>query len=440
MAEAIELYFSSSTEGTEDTLEGENVIWKDILREGEFKITPGRKQKRPFRVVAQGQSDSGKGVISMSDLHDGFDRRAFEDVTIPDGHPKPGESQLNNTGYVRALRTVKKKGKHYLQAAMGFTEPDVAGKVRRGTVPNVSSGVFFDFTRKADDTTFPCVLNHVALTKQPWVNDLEPFKRVFASDIDEDEVGEVASFEFAEEEEGGSKDDKNTGEIVWNEKDGSNWMREELRASLTPDQPTDPERPHVERPYYDVMDIAQSKNLALVNEWYKGNTTRFVVPFTVDGDNVTPAPQIRWTEGRDALIAAADDVQTVVNFEDMTVPTVLDRIGVALSDMFDDNNIVAHEVTLDRRVKVQDMKNNNWFVAEFSVLDNGKKVMLSPSDSWERIVAPADSASGRGSAPHSESKEIKLSDEFDLSTPQGRVDAARARRRELYEIGTKSIK
>ena len=109
---------------------------------------------------------------------------------------------LNNTGYVRGLRVVKKSVKkpdgttgpeiHVLQAGLGFTEPDVAAKVKRGSVPNISAGVFFDFVRKHDDRYFRAALNHAALTKQPWMQDLEPFERAyFSADDNEYEFQQV---------------------------------------------------------------------------------------------------------------------------------------------------------------------------------------------------------------------------------------------------------
>src|SRR5436190_19524424 len=104
---AIELHFAATEEGTEDKLGDNNVIWKDILREGKFAITPGLGRRLPFEVVAQGKSVPEDRVISMSELIEAYDDRAFEDVTIPDGHPDPKkgtDSALNNTGHVSGLR------------------------------------------------------------------------------------------------------------------------------------------------------------------------------------------------------------------------------------------------------------------------------------------------------------------------------------------------
>lgn len=322
---AIELQFSSTEEGTEDKLGDDPVIWKDILREGAFAITPGRAQKVPFQVIAQGKSDAATRTISMSDLIESFDARAFEDVTIPDGHPKKGDSALNNNGYVRALRTIKKRGKHYLQGALGFTEPDVAGKVRRGSVPNVSSGVFFNFTRKADGKTFPAALNHVALTKTAWVDDLDPFKRVFASDANlADEDFEIESFEFDGDPAGGSgSDNQGDAVVVWNQEDSTQFVREQIRLSLNPPVDVEAPQPIGGRAYYDVIDISRS-DTALVEEFYQGATRKFVIPFKLADGKVQVAPQLRWQEVEDALIAASD--------EDTPLDKVLAAIRVNMAD------------------------------------------------------------------------------------------------------------
>lgn len=430
--EAVELLFSSRDEGVEETVDGKKLIWKDILREGNFAITPGRRKKMPFKVVAEGKSSATDRIISMTDITAAFEAKAFPEVTIPDGHPKDGDdSALNNTGYVEALRIVKKpikmgdetKKVHVLQGGLGFTEPDVAAKVRRGTVPNVSSGVLFDFTRKHDDKTFACALNHVALTKNNWIP-LDGFKKVYASDDNFDDDIEITSAEFEDgEQESGS------AEVVWNERDGSNWIREALTAAITPDPvPVDNDRPYVPRPEYYVEDVAETKGLALVKEWFKGDSTRFVVPFTKEGDEVKPAPQHRWVEGRDALIAASDDKNddNRVNFEDVSADTAKEKLGIVLSEMVgDEHNFSVQELTLDRRCRVKNEDSNAIFEVEFAEV--GGRYHLAPPSEWERINA-SDETDAKQSVSAPAKKVVDL---YDESTAEGRVLAARQRRRHL---------
>jgi hypothetical protein len=421
---AIELNFSSASAGSEEKLGDHTVIWKDILREGDFAILPGAGKKTiPFRVVPSGESSAGDATISMADLCESFEERAFEDVTIPDGHPKKDDSALNNTGYVEGLRVIKKKGKHYLQGALGFTEPEAAGKVKRGSVPNVSSGIFFNFLRKHDGKRFRAALNHVALTKTPWINDLDPFKRVYASDDSIEYEGELTVM-FAEQGEEDNSGDK--AEIVWNEQDGTNWLREALQAALTPDQPIDPDRPHIERPYYSVEDLSQSKGLALVSEFYKGDRSRWVVPFSVDGDSVSAAPQLRWTQGRDALVAASDDDDgDRIEFGELSSGKIKDKLNVALGDMEGSDNLRVEEVALDSRAMI--VGDSKIYLADFVSFADGS-VLLSPSDDWEAISVPGPKADATQPAPAPASK--KVVSLYDKSTPEGRVAAARQARRQ----------
>lgn len=439
---ALELFFSATDEGVEEKLDGQPVIWKDILREGEFATTPGRKTVQPMKITLDGESSIEDNKISMTDLIESFDERAFDDVTIPDGHPKAdrklsdgtviqGDSALNNTGYVRALRVVKKKGKHFLQGALGFTEPDVASKVRRGTVPNVSSGIFLNFVRKNDRRKFRAALNHVALTKTPWINDLDPFKKVFASDEIELSKGqdfEVIGLDFAD---GDNSDDNSakTAEIVWTEEQSANWVREALRAALNPSQDRYGDSPvaAVPRASYYVTDVSiEAPRVALVEEWYKGNTTNFIVPFTVKDGEVAPAPQTRWVESKQAYIAASDDNDgdEKNTFGELSSGKLREKLSVALSDMIGDeaNNLSVDEVSLDRRAMIRNSRTGGVYLSQFYVADDGA-VLLAIPDNWEQVIAPTKADASRPAPAPATA--------LNLSTPEGRVQAARQRRRLL---------
>jgi hypothetical protein len=324
---ALELNFSAPA--VEEVKKGDKTeLWTDILRAGEIATTPGQAKKVPFTVVASGPSSSTKRVISFEDIIKGYDAKAFGDVTIPDGHPKPdridprtqkiikGDSALNNTGYVRGLRVVEKdvnlgdtilKDCPVLQADMGFTEPEAAARAKRGSIPNVSSGIFFDFVRKADDRYFPCALNHVALTKNPWITGLEGFPKVFFGDdtLEQDGIEfEVLNFD------GDTATDEGDAKVIWSDKLAANYIRRALEQHLNPREDSDdPTKPYVPRAYYYVEDVTHTDpNVARVEESYKGKTTSFVVPYTVNDDgSVVAAPSTRWIEGKTAMIAASDE-------------------------------------------------------------------------------------------------------------------------------------
>jgi hypothetical protein len=423
---AIELNFDSPADVSEGKLGETHVIWKDILPEGRFPLMPGvGGRKIPFEVVPTGESSLSDRRISMSDLIASYDQRAFPSgVTIPDGHPKVTpdgnleDSALNNTGYVNGLRVVKKNDKHVLQAALAFTEPDVAGKVKRGSVPNVSSGVLFNWVRKSDARKFPAALNHVALTKVPWIDGLEPFKRVFASD----EISEAVVVQFDDEE---PSVEKETGaEVIWNEVDGSNWLRTAVNTALNP--PQDPAldgMPQMTKPFYDVNDVAATKKLALVTEFYKGDTKQWVIPFDIADDKVNVAPSTRWVEGQQALIAASDKP-----IDDLRPEKIVDRLQVALDQMQHGEGFKVEALTFDHRCQIRNIATGQGYAALFSLV--GDAVYLHDASHWTRTdVVPPEGT------PQEQQRPVYASDKitplFDESTPEGRVNAARQRRRAL---------
>lgn len=432
--QVIELNFSSTGEGEAGKLGDVDVIWKDIMAEGKYPMLPGQGgRKIPFEVTATGESSLVDRRISMTDLIQSFDDQAFPSgVTIPDGHPKMDadgnivDSALNNTGYVNGLRVVKKGDTHTLQAALGFTEPDAAGKVKRGTVPNVSAGVLFNWLRKDNLKKFRAALNHVALTKMPWMN-VQPFQKVFASDdaFNANDM-EIGIFSFADDTTTDNGGDT-SAEVIWNEKEGANWVREALGRSLAP-EPVQLEQgmPYTPQPDYYVEDVDTAQKLSLVTEWYKGDKTRWVIPYTRDGDEVKPVPSTRWVQGQEALIAASDKPGDTINFEDITPEKITDKLGVKLSDMVGGDDFAIESVSLDNRCRIRNKKSGQGFEASFRNLTDGA-VMLDDAADWVRTDKVDPQAGGPQPAPVDSSNVVQF---YDDSTMEGRLSAARQLRRQ----------
>lgn len=191
-----EMFFDGS-----DTKEEDGIIWKTIMREGHWKLSPGpggRPINKPITVVEEGESDPKKMVISLKELKENFEAEAKEHVTIPTSHEN---KVLENTGFIKGLRISKDdQGRATLEAAHDFTEPEVKEKAKRGTIPNVSAGVIFDYVKKETGKKFNAVLDHVALTPSPWLNGMKPFGGVNASD----ELEIISFSEINESEEGES--------------------------------------------------------------------------------------------------------------------------------------------------------------------------------------------------------------------------------------------
>lgn len=430
-----EFFFSSAEPGTEEKDGDDKIIWKDILCEGTFAMTPERGgfRRKAFKIVADGETDWSRRVVSMSDVENSVKDKAFQHITIPvkqnpdeKGHD---DLPLQNTGYVRKTRRIKKKVGNklltILQGGLGFTEPDVAGKVRRGTIPNVSCGIF-EYTRKHDGRHFPAALKHVSLTGSP-VLPLDPFKAVYASDEEiEDEPDAIHGYEFAdgEEENGGTQSSNGTSaEIIWDDKESFSWIRENLEESLMPERPEpEPGVPFMPRPSYYVSNIKRDPDLALVDEHFKGDRTRYVIPFNIKDSGVEPAPATRWVQVREAMIAASDDLTE--GLDENRADQFKGKLQLALDKSIqDDHSCTISDFTMDGRAIIASETGSEW-VANYFKLSDGEFAISPPYD-WQRIKEP-DKSKQKEQPQIKNKSNIKLSEE-----PPSRLDLARQRRREL---------
>lgn len=166
-----ELFFTDA--GGE--VDSDGLVWKTFLREGTWAYSPGSgtKLKKPLTIAKSGKSDPDKLIISMAELKRNFDAGVIQHVTVPLSHEdKPHE----NTGFVKKLRYGKDaEGRTTLEAALDFTEPDIKGKIDRGTIPNVSGGIHFNYIDKEKGRKFTSALGHIALTPKPWLQGMTPF-------------------------------------------------------------------------------------------------------------------------------------------------------------------------------------------------------------------------------------------------------------------------
>ena len=166
--------------GSEVTLaDDDQFIVKEIMRTGEWAKTPGSKGviRKPLKVIRDGASSAKDSIVSMSELVTSFKDKAYPYVTIPLSDDQKDHKNLTglNTGYVKDVWIEDKEdGQSVLKAKMHFTEEDVKGKVQRGTIPDVSAGVYFDVERP-DGKKFDSAINHVCLTKNPFIDGMVPF-------------------------------------------------------------------------------------------------------------------------------------------------------------------------------------------------------------------------------------------------------------------------
>jgi hypothetical protein len=386
------LHFSDNTPSEESEIQLSDgrkvpVIWKDILVAGEYPMSPGPNgaEDRTLKVVVDGESNLAENQISMADLIDAHEDKAFKYVTVPTKHR---DDLLDNTGYVprpAGLRKIERDGNTVLQAALGFTEPDIKGKVQRGTIPDVSAGIFRNFLNKHTKKRYRAALKHVALTPTPFMGNLNPFPAIFASDDELNPDTKIEVYEFADGDPSSIGtpvvDSSKTAEIVWNEKDGASYLSQQLNEALQParSEQVDDGRPFTPQPSYYVQDISPTKSHALVEEFFKGNSTRFVVPFTIDDDSVTPAPATRWVEVRSAMIAASDDF--------ISAEVIAEKLTTYLSENFGADNFRVADVSLNHRARIENTVEAAAWIAPFTLFSDGE-VALAPSHRWEATTAP----------------------------------------------------
>src|SRR3954465_3616299 len=75
------------------------VLWKDVLVEGDYPMSPGPggATSDPMHVITDGKSNIATKTIAMSDLEASHADGAHKYVTIPTSHH---DKLLDNTGYV----------------------------------------------------------------------------------------------------------------------------------------------------------------------------------------------------------------------------------------------------------------------------------------------------------------------------------------------------
>ena len=157
-----ELFFADKGEATEDA----DLVWKDILMTGKWKVHPIHGEKGGPFVIDEPY---------LQQLVDNFDAKAWEHVTVPLSHK---DQHLENTGYVQKLviqRHPERRGHKVLRAGIKFTDHAVKHKVLEGSMANVSVGIDEGEVLRPDGKKFSRVLKHLALTNMPWMKGLRPF-------------------------------------------------------------------------------------------------------------------------------------------------------------------------------------------------------------------------------------------------------------------------
>jgi len=284
----------------EDKKDG--LIWKTILRTGEWKIRPnknGTGDKRSLKIL-KNDADYDKGEIALKDLKEAFDNGAFEYVTIPETH---SDKAIENTGFIRKLEVIDgEDGVTRLRAGHDFTEPDVKQKVVNGSIAGNSAGIYTGYQRKEDGKVFPAALAHSALTNRPWINGMGTFAS--SDEIDEKEIISAQLI--------GDDSLKFESDIIWEDKKAFNFIRDQISSQLKEIRKTDDPEDSVNS--YDVLDV--SKNKALVKDFEMNNT--YVVPFKSSGKGVNISPPEQWVFAKQTYVKASEETEEKETKEDKT--------------------------------------------------------------------------------------------------------------------------
>lgn len=322
--------FSEDNLGEPTSLgEDENgLIWSPILRSGMTLTRPGLNgEKIPDPLVfVPGHSDDQRKEIGLQDIVDAFADNAVQHVTIPTNHDN---NLLDNTGFIKAVKIVDSKknpGEKVLIGAHNFTEPDIKGRVKRGTIANRSCGLLYDYTNPTTGKTYPIVLEHVALTNSPWVHGMPSYGELSEAELGDRKLevvpmllGERLSAPAPKPEEaptieglrpGSKKDAPSTklseeelrkqlgldlADVQWGDEPSLNSIRGQITAALGKLRKMGGDDNVSGPPYYYVMDVTAEK--ALISVEYGGSDPddAWVASFTTDSDGtVTLAPYTDW--------------------------------------------------------------------------------------------------------------------------------------------------
>lgn len=331
-----EMFFADA-EAEAPSVDANGYIWKTILREGRWAMSPGAGQKpiaKPITVVKDGASDPKNLVISMDELKRNFEAGAVEHVTIPTSH---ADKVHENTGFVKALRFGKdKSGREILEGAHHFTEPDIKDKAMRGTIANTSAGILFDYVSKENGKKYNAVLGHNALTNHPWLTDMNTFGAMASENL--------KVLAFSEEQSEINKPDSQSG--------GGDVM-EDTKVETTPkflsDLGLSEDEAAARLARYDELESRDRENAinAKISGW--------------EADNKAPSLVI----AAKTLLSAASSTDTVLNLSEdgktvqLTAVDLIDRLMAAAPALILSNDQVTDKSVEGQRPELDAADENN---------------------------------------------------------------------------------
>ena len=167
MLHAFAAHLKAGDEASDDE-DDDSLIWKEIIRPGKwFYADSGRLVEITAEMIQQAFEAWEAGLPKL--------------ISVPsDSHHSWNEGIVpveSNRGFVQKLKMIDDR----LFGAFDLTDPNVSYGVQVGNIADVSVYLQPNVVHPDSGDTFPWVLQHVLLTNNPLVPDLEPFNAIPAS-------------------------------------------------------------------------------------------------------------------------------------------------------------------------------------------------------------------------------------------------------------------
>lgn len=301
------------------------LIWAPITRSGMLATRPGpngEKLDDPL-VFVPGHSKDQRKEIGLEDIVDAFKDGAIEHVTLPIDMRVAGENisahnnaLYQNTGLIKDLRIADSKkmpGEKVILAAHEFTEPDIKGKIERGTIPSRSCGLLYDYKNTTTGKVYPIALEHVALTSKPWVGGMAAYgseefsdRQVVPMMLSEKSINikidhpiekisptklaqETATFETNKVRS--NSQSEFLADVQWGDAPSYNDIRNQINSILEKMSPD-----FDSYPSYNLLDLTDDKCLIKVNYGIGPDQDAWVCPYSIEGEDVKLAPFTDWID------------------------------------------------------------------------------------------------------------------------------------------------
>lgn len=299
----------------------DGLIWAPIARSGMLATRPGpngEKLDKPL-IFVPGHSDDPRKQIGLQDVHDAFQDKAHEHVTIPidmrisgEDIPAHNNKTYQNTGEILDTKLSDSKkipGEKVLMGLHKFTEPDIKGKVERGTYPSRSCGLLYDYKNTTTGKVYPISLDHVALTHKPWMGGMAPYGSAefsdrtyvpmmlseipFTANIVPDKPTKLAQ-EIIKPPQKPKKDEvigEFLADVQWGDEPSYGDIERQINRILDGFAGENDSYPN-----YFLIDCTGNKALVKVDYGIGPDQDAWVVPYTVEDEKVQLAPFVDWID------------------------------------------------------------------------------------------------------------------------------------------------